>query len=79
MHDSTLELFINNENTDDRDHMIDTMAETYWVAMHKCVEDNREMDAVAIYEEWIVDGVDPQDDDYVFIFAPDLTLETEEK
>jgi hypothetical protein len=55
------------------------MAETYWDAMHKCVEDKREMDAVSIYEEWVVDGIDPQDDDYVFIFAPDLTLETEEK
>ena len=79
MQDSTLDLFINNENTDDRDHMINTMAETYWDAMHKCVEDKREMDAVSIYEEWVVDGIDPQDDDYVFIFAPDFTRETEEK
>ena len=42
-------------------------------------DDGRDFDAISIYEEWIVDGVDPQDDDYVFIFTPDLTLETEEK
>ena len=61
MHDSTLDLFCNNETVDDRQHMIDTMGETYYDAMIKCVEDKREFDAVACYEEWVVDGVDPQD------------------
>ena len=35
-------------------------------------------DAIACYEEWVVDGVDPQDGDVEFIFAPDLTEEREE-
>lgn len=35
-------------------------------------------DACACYEEWVVDGVDPQDVDFEFIFAPDLTEEREE-
>ena len=73
MHDSTLDLFTNNETTDDRQHMIDTMGETYYDAMIKCVEDKREFDAVACYEEWVVDGVDPQDGGVEIIFAPDLT------
>ena len=73
MHDSTLDLFTNNETTDDRQHMIDTMGETYYDAMIKCVEDKREFDAVACYEEWVVDGVDPQDGEVEIIFAPDLT------
>ena len=34
-------------------------------------------DAIACYEEWVVDGVDPQDGDVEFIFAPDLTEEEE--
>lgn len=77
MHDSTLDLFTNNE-TDDREHMIDTMAETYWDAMHNCANSGRKWDAVAAYEEWVVDGIDPQDDDYEFTFLPDITRQTEE-
>ena len=32
-------------------------------------------DAIACYEEWIVDNVDPQDGGVEIIFAPDLTEE----
>ena len=81
MFDTTLDLFTFNETnseTDDRDAMIDTMAETYFTAMTTCVADKRNFDAVACYEEWIVDGVDPQDGDVEIFFAPDLTREREE-
>jgi hypothetical protein len=81
MFDTTLDLFTFNESnseTDDRDAMIDTMAETYFTAMTTGVADKRNFDAVACYEEWIVDGVDPQDGDVEIFFAPDLTLEREE-
>ena len=76
MHDSTLDLFTNNEATDDREHMIDTMAETYWEAMQNCCNDGREFDAVSVYEEWVVDGIDPQDGGTEFIFVPDFTRES---
>ena len=72
MHDSTLDLFTNNE-TDDKQHMIDTMGETYYDAMIKCVENERNLEAIACYEEWVVDGKDPQDGGVEVIFAPDLT------
>ena len=72
MHDSTLDLFTNNE-TDDHQHMVEPIGQTYWDAMNNCAEDKREFDAVSVYEEWVVDGVDPQDGDFEFIFAPDLT------
>ena len=78
MFDTTLDLFAYNDQLDDKQHMIDTMGETYYDAMIKCVEDKREFDAIACYEEWVVDGVDPQDEDTEFIFAPDLTREREE-
>jgi hypothetical protein len=81
MFDTTLDLFTFNETnseTDDRDAMIDTMAETYFTAMTTGVADKRNFDAVACYEEWIVDGVDPQDGDVEIFFAPDLTREREE-
>ena len=73
MFDTTLDLFAYNNQLDDKQHMIDTMGETYYDAMIKCVEDKREFDAVACYEEWVVDGKDPQDGEVEIIFAPDLT------
>ena len=73
MFDTTLDLFCYNENLNDRDHMIDTMGETYFKGMLECSEDKREFDAIACYEEWVVDGVDPQDGGVEIIFAPDLT------
>ena len=79
MFDSTLDLFAYNEQLDDKQHMIDTMGETYYDAMIKCVEDERNLEAIACYEEWVVDGKDPQDGEVEIIFAPDLTRETEEK
>ena len=76
MHDSTIDLFINNETTDDRDHMIDTMGESLYEAMINCANDGREFDAISVYEEWVVDGVDPQDGGVEFTFMEDLTQET---
>ena len=73
MFDTTLDLFCYNEELNDRDHMVDTMRDTYWDAMNKGVDDGREIDAISVFEEWVVDGVDPQDGDVEFIFAPDLT------
>jgi|TARA_B100001094_G_scaffold222615_1_gene216683 pentatricopeptide repeat protein len=80
MHDSTLDLFCENVETeiqdeilDDHQHMIETMQQTYYHAMGKCAEDGRPDDAVSIYEEWCVDGVDPEEGEYVFTFLPDLT------
>ena len=35
----------------------------------------KNFDAIACYEEWVVDGVDPQDGGVEIIFAPDLTEE----
>jgi len=77
MFDSTLDLFTFNQ-TDDRDDMIDTMGETYFKAMTTLAADNRNFDAIACYEEWIVDGVDPQDGGVEIFFAKDLTREDEE-
>ena len=73
MFDTTLDLFCHNDNLNDRDHMVDTMRDTYWDAMNNLVNEGREIDAVAAFEEWVVDGVDPQDGEVEFIFAPDLT------
>lgn len=76
MFDTTLDLFASND-TDDRQQMIDTMGETYFKGMTTSASDERKFDAIACYEEWVVDGVDPQDGDVEIIFAPDLTSERE--
>ena len=81
MHDSTLDLFCNqtpdidtfSDVVDDQQHIIETMQETYYHAMEKCADDGRPDDAVSIYEEWCVDGKEPEDGNYVFTFLPDLT------
>ena len=58
--------------------MIDQMAQLYFRAMTTNANNGENFDAIACYEEWIVDGVDPQDGGVEVIFAPDLTEEREE-
>lgn len=69
-------MFEDTYETPEMQHSIDNMGETLWEAMHKCVEDKRELDAVSIFEEWMVDGKDPEDGSYEFIFIPNFTLES---
>lgn len=76
MHDSTLDLFTNNmDETPEMQHSIDNMSDTLLQAMHDCVNDKRELDAISLFEEWMVDGKDPEDGEYEFIFIPNFTLE----
>jgi hypothetical protein len=78
MFDTTLDLFCYNEELNDRQHMVDTMAETLFDAMTTNANKGENFDAIACYEEWVVDGKDPQDGDVEIIFVPDLTGEREE-
>ena len=73
MFDTTLDLFCYNEGLDDKQHMIDTMRDTYWDAMNKGANEGRDFDAISVFEEWVVDGVDPEDGDFEFTFINDLT------
>ena len=86
MHDSTLDLFCNHDSeivvdtfsdvVDDNQHQIETMRDAYWVAMDTCMNDGRPDDAVSIYDEWIVDGKEPEDG-HEFQFLQDLTEDAE--
>ena len=78
MFDTTLDLFCYNEELNDRQHMVDTTAETLFDAMNECANRGDNFDAVSVFEEWVVDGKDPQDGDVEIIFVPDLTGEREE-
>jgi len=78
MFDTTLDLFCHNENLDDKQHMIDQMAQTLFTAMHDCVDEERHADAISVFEEWVVDGVDPENGEREFTFIADLTRLDEE-
>ena len=56
----------------ERDTSIDNMAESLFERMQKLMNKNRIDDSIAICEEWLVDGKDPQDEDTEFIFMNNL-------
>jgi hypothetical protein len=76
MHDSTLDLFTNPEmpETPEMQHSIDNMADTLWDRMQDLMKSDRQDDAIAVCEEFLVDGRDPLDGSYEFIFIPNFTL-----
>tara|TARA_R100000234_G_C4952518_1_gene157998 strand:+ start:212 stop:472 length:261 start_codon:yes stop_codon:yes gene_type:complete len=86
MHDSTLDLFCNHDSeivvdtfsdvVDDQDHIIQTMQETLYHAMNNCMNSGRPDDAVSIYDEWVVDGIEPENG-HEFQFLQDLTEDAE--
>ncbi len=74
MFNTTSDLFKFNK-TNEHDEMIDMMADTLFNAMTECASDNRPDDAIACYQEWIVDDKDPQDGGVEIYFMRDLTAE----
>jgi len=57
----------------ERQYCIDNMGETLYERMI-AIADDSPFDSISIYEEWVVDGKDPEDD--MFIFLDNFTLET---
>ena len=60
---------------DEHQTSIDNMSDTLFerLRMH-AIRDNLG-DTKCIHDEWIVDGRDPEDGEYVFLFVPNLTLQ----
>ncbi len=54
-----------------------TIMEGDFVDEGKLLVKIRPDDAISIYEEWCVDGRDPEEGNYVFTFLPDLTEDAE--
>ena len=52
---------------------VDVMGETYFNRLTVLVDENRIQDSDAVYSEWVVDGVDPEDGNYEFTFIPCLS------
>jgi hypothetical protein len=58
----------------EREYCIDNMSETLFSTMKRAMQDDRNEDAIAICEEWLVDGKDPQDSDFEYIFMNNTTF-----
>jgi hypothetical protein len=57
-----------DRQTFERETSIENMGETLFLRLTDKVKQGENEDAIAICEEWIVDGVDPQDQDYEWTF-----------
>ena len=60
--------------TQERDNAITQMSKHYFSVMTTRVNENIQLDALSICEEWVVNGKDPQDEDTAFIFIPNTTF-----
>jgi hypothetical protein len=63
-----------NYDINEKETSIDNMGDSLLIAIENAVNRNNIGDADAIMSEWIVDGCDPIDGSYEFIFIPNLTL-----
>ena len=57
-----------DRQTFERETSIENMGETLFLRLTEKVKQGQNDDAIALCEEWIVDGVDPQDQDYEWTF-----------
>ena len=63
-----------NYDINEKETSLDNMGDSLLEAMKQCIEDDRAKDATSIYNEWVVDGRDPCDGEFEFIFLPNHTL-----
>jgi hypothetical protein len=59
----------------EKETAIDNMGDSLLFAIEECINRGNKGDADAIMSEWIVDGRDPIDGSYEFIFMPNYTLQ----
>ena len=57
-----------DRQTFERETSIENMGETLFLRLTDKVKKGENDDAIALCEEWIVGGVDPQDQDYEWTF-----------
>ena len=70
MTDINWEIFTNE--TDDKQHSIDNMGDTLLEKLEAHINVNNLEEARAIFNEWSVDGDDPEDNEYEFLFLDAL-------
>jgi len=58
---------------DQKQKCVDLMSETFFGLLQTACDKGDYATSNAIYGEWIVDGTDPDDGEYEFMFINDLT------
>ena len=56
----------------EREQSIDLIAETYYNRMKIAIDNNNPQNAEALCLEWLVDGIDPEDGNYSWMFLQHL-------
>tara|TARA_B100000214_G_scaffold109969_1_gene77622 strand:+ start:1607 stop:1816 length:210 start_codon:yes stop_codon:yes gene_type:complete len=56
----------------EREQSIDLIAETYYNRMKVAIDNNNPRNAEALCLEWLVDGIDPEDGNYSWMFLQHL-------
>jgi hypothetical protein len=64
-----------NYDINEQQTSIDNMSDFLWERLQVAAIRDNLGDAKAIHDEWIVDGKDPEDGSYEFIFIPNFTLQ----
>ena len=59
---------------DEQQTSIDNMSDTLMEALQRNLQDNNLQKVTSNYSEFVVDGVDPEDNNYKFLFIPNFTL-----
>lgn len=54
--------------------LIDSLSDTFARRCDYFIEQDEIDTALAIYQEWVVEGLDPEDGEYEWTFIPNLTL-----
>jgi hypothetical protein len=52
--------------------LIDALGETFIARLEYFAQQDDSATVAALYSEWIVDGVDPENGEYEWIFIPNL-------
>lgn len=64
-----------NYDINEQQTSIDNMSDSLWDALQSASDRGNIGDAKAIHDEWIVDGRDPEDGEYIFLFLDNFTLQ----
>lgn len=64
-----------NYDINEKQTSIDNMSDSLFERLRVAGIRGNVGDAKAIHDEWVVDGQDPEDGEYIFLFVPNLTLQ----
>ena len=53
---------------------IDTMGQTLFESFAKLIDKDEVKNAQSLYQEWVVDGLDPEDGEYEFLLLNKLSF-----